>query len=261
MALRFAVGGLLPGGLVAWELGAHYRKATRAPAPAPKLAEGSTLWLLEREAQTLDLVFFRRRLGPFGPSAALGDAIAQRFAPDAPFDGVGVIVRERDGSARVLRAHSDGSVSLAPLAAALAETGDFAEVCVRPLAWPRADRDGVEGRARAYANGCALRFAAEAARPPWAALRDARAAPAALPRTAWPAPPPDALLVARLDGSVSPAAALAVDVLAACGVVAPQYRAAPCLPADLWAGDVVPLRRGARYPPEHRVDVKAPNAR
>lgn len=261
-ALRFAAAGLLPGSLLAWEMGAHAKKvsAARERPPVPKLAEGSTLWLIEREAQTLDLVLFRRRSLRFGPSAAVADYGAQAEDAAAPYDGVGVVVRDRDGGARVLRARVDGSVSSTPLALALTQTDDYAEVALTPLVWPRGDRDSIENRARSFANGATLRFASEGVRPPWAALRDARVAPLLSPRTAWPAPRAEAALAERLDGAVSPAATLVVELLCACDLVAPQFRGAPILPADLLDGGRPPLRKGARYGRE-RLDVKAPNAR
>lgn len=108
-ARRFVAAGLVPGGLLGWELYSYAsRKAAGAPTKSAPLVEGSTAWLIEREARTLDLVYTRRKLGPHGPSAALADWCAQRADPDRPYDGVGVVVVERDGAARVLRATVDG---------------------------------------------------------------------------------------------------------------------------------------------------------
>ena len=133
-ARAFAAAGLLPTSLLGWELYAYVDKVQRARTKkqTPKLVEGSTLWLAEREAQTLDVVLFRRRLGAFGPSAALADFAHQRVDASAPYDGVGVVVDERDGVPRVLRAGMDGAVTCAPLAAVLKDTADYDEVLVKP---------------------------------------------------------------------------------------------------------------------------------
>jgi hypothetical protein len=59
---------------------------------------------------------------------------------------------------------------------------------------------------------------------------------------------------------VSPAATLALEALSACDVVRSDYvDGCASVPADLIAGRV-PLRRGARYAPERRVDVVVGNA-
>ena len=258
---RFAAAGLLPSSLLGWELYSYFDKvrASRSETRPEKLVEGSTLWLVEREAQTLDLVFFRRRLGAFGPSALLADYAAQSCGGgDAPYDGVGVIVVERDGSPRVLRAAMDGSVSSTPLWRVLRETEDYAEVLIKPLAWP--DRESATSDARKFAGGAVVRCGggSDGPRMPWDTLKDARLAPLLLPRASWPAPRAAAALRPRVDGAVSPSATLVLELLCSCNVVAPQYRDTAYVPADFAAG-TVPLRRGARYASDV-MTVKAPNA-
>ena len=259
-ARAFAAAGLLPTSLLGWELYAYVDKVqrSRTKKQTPKLVEGSTLWLAEREAQTLDVVLFRRRLGAFGPSAALADFAHQRVDASAPYDGVGVVVVERDGVPRVLRAGMDGAVTCAPLAAVLKDTADYDEVLVKPLAWP--DRGEAVADARKFAAGAVVRCGGGdgGARGPWDTLADARVAPLVLPREAWPRPPGGGgPLRARVDGAVSPGATLVLELLCACNVVAPQHRDAALVPAD-FANDAVPLRRGARYA-AHVLTVKAPN--
>ena len=256
MALRYAAGGLLPASLLAWEMYAYATKSTKPKSKPPKLTEGSTNWLIEREVQTLDLVVFRRRVGPFGPCAALADYSAQSVDERAPYDGAGVVIVERDGVARVLRAEIDGAVSITSLATVLQETEDFAEVAIKPLVWPREDRDAIEGAARSFAGAAVLRCS-EASRTPLDTLKDARVAPLVLPRSAWPKPRDKLPLRARLDESVSPAATLVLETLCHCNVVAPQFRDTATVPADFW-NNAVPLRRGARYSPD-RLDVKTAN--
>ena len=115
----------------------------------------------------------RRRLGAFGPSAALADFAHQRVDASAPYDGVGVVVVERDGVSRVLRADLDGTVTATPLASLLRDHAAFAEVALVPLVWNDDDREAVATPARRFfaeavlrcGSGGAPRFA------PWAALR------------------------------------------------------------------------------------------
>jgi hypothetical protein len=262
---RFAVAGLVPGGLVGWELFAYGRQrqkydAARKARPKP-LVEGSTAWLIERDAQTLDLVCVRHKALDRGPAAALADAAA-RIDPTYPYDAVGVVVVERDGVSRVLRADLDGTVTAMPLARLLREHGDFAEVALVPLLWNDDDREVIAAPARRFFAEALLRCGGTGAPrfAPWAALRDARVAPLLLPRASWPRASASRALDARLRDAVSPAAALALQALAACDVVAPQYvDGCASVPADLLAGRV-PLRRGARYAPERRVDVVVGNA-
>ena len=111
---RFATAGLVPGSLVGWELfayGKQRQKFDDAKKVRPKpLVEGSTAWLIERDARTLDLVCVRHRALDRGPAAALADAAA-RVDEAYPYDGVGVVVVERDGVSRVLRADLTGTVT------------------------------------------------------------------------------------------------------------------------------------------------------
>ena len=62
---RFAAAGLVPGSLVGWELfayGKQRQKFDDAKKTRPKpLVEGSTAWLIERDARTLDLVCVRHK--------------------------------------------------------------------------------------------------------------------------------------------------------------------------------------------------------
>mmetsp|Transcript_1764 Transcript_1764/g.5301 ORF Transcript_1764/g.5301 Transcript_1764/m.5301 type:complete len:271 (+) Transcript_1764:296-1108(+) len=263
---RFAAAGLVPSSLIGWELYAYGRKKQEAQEArggqqrgAP-LVEGSTAWLIETQAKTLDLVCFRRKLGPAGPSAALADYASQAADARYPYDGLGVVFVERDGVTRVLQGHMDGSVTTKPLAAVLRGSSAFAEVALVPLAWPPEDRESVEAEARKFAAGAVLRCGGPAGpRPPWDTLRDARLAPLLTPRSAWPAPKASATLKDRVEGAVSPAAALVLEMLCHTGVVAAQYRDRPLVPADI-LDEGLPLRRGARYSPRDRIDVKAENS-
>ena len=92
---RFAAAGLVPGSLVGWELfayGKQRQKFDDAKKVRPKpLVEGSTAWLIERDARTLDLVCVRHKALDRGPAAALADAAA-RVDEAYPYDGVGVVV-------------------------------------------------------------------------------------------------------------------------------------------------------------------------
>ena len=71
---RFAAAGLVPGSLVGWELfayGKQRQKFDDAKKVRPKpLVEGSTAWLIERDARTLDLVCVRHKALDRGPAAA-----------------------------------------------------------------------------------------------------------------------------------------------------------------------------------------------
>ena len=163
---------------------------------------------------------------------------------------------------RVLRADLNGTVTATPLASLLRDHAAFAEVALVPLVWNDDDREAIATPARRFfaeallrcGSGGAPRFA------PWAALRDARVSPLLLPRASWPRLPRTAPLDARLRDAVSPAATLALEVLAAVDVVRPDYvDGCASVPADLLTGRV-PLRRGARYAPERRVDVVVGNA-
>ena len=79
-------------------------------------------------------------------------------------------------------------------------------------------------------------------------------------RASWPRLPRAAPLDARLRDAVSPAATLVLETLAAVDVVRTDYvDGCASVPADLLTGRV-PLRRGARYAPERRVDVVVGNA-
>ena len=179
---RFAAAGLVPGSLVGWELfayGKQRQKFDDAKKTRPKpLVEGSTAWLIERDARTLDLVCVRHKALDRGPAAALADAAA-RVDEAYPYDGVGVVVVERDGVSRVLRADLNGTVTATPLASLLRDHAAFAEVALVPLVWNDDDREAIATPARRFfaeallrcGSGGAPRFA------PWAALRDARVAP------------------------------------------------------------------------------------
>ena len=262
---RFAAAGLVPGSLVGWELfayGKQRQKFDDAKKVRPKpLVEGSTAWLIERDARTLDLVCVRHKALDRGPAAALADAAA-RVDEAYPYDGVGVVVVERDGVSRVLRADLNGTVTATPLASLLRDHAAFAEVALVPLVWNDDDREAIATPARRFfaeallrcGSGGAPRFA------PWAALRDARVAPLLLPRASWPRLPRAAPLDARLRDAVSPGATLVLETLGACDVVRTDYvDGCASVPADLLTGRV-PLRRGARYAPERRVDVVVGNA-
>ena len=176
---RFAAAGLVPGSLVGWELfayGKQRQKFDDAKKTRPKpLVEGSTAWLIERDARTLDLVCVRHKALDRGPAAALADAAA-RVDEAYPYDGVGVVIVERDGVSRVLRADLNGTVTATPLASLLRDHAAFAEVALVPLVWNDDDREAIATPARRFfaeallrcGSGGAPRFA------PWAALRDAR---------------------------------------------------------------------------------------
>ena len=143
---RFAAAGLVPGSLVGWELfayGKQRQKFDDAKKVRPKpLVEGSTAWLIERDARTLDLVCVRHKALGRGPAAALADAAA-RVDEAYPYDGVGVVVVERDGVSRVLRADLDGTVTATPLASLLRDHAAFAEVALVPLVWNDDDREAI----------------------------------------------------------------------------------------------------------------------
>ena len=115
---RFAAAGLVPGSLVGWELfayGKQRQKFDDAKKTRPKpLVEGSTAWLIERDARTLDLVCVRHKALDRGPAAALADAAA-RVDEAYPYDAVAL----DDDVSRVLRADLNGTVTATPLASLL----------------------------------------------------------------------------------------------------------------------------------------------
>ena len=90
---RFAAAGLVPGSLVGWELfayGKQRQKFDDAKKTRPKpLVEGSTAWLIQRDARTLDLVCVRHKALDRGPAAALADAARPKVAlPPRATDGL-----------------------------------------------------------------------------------------------------------------------------------------------------------------------------
>ena len=162
-----------------------------------------------------------------------------------PYDGVGVVVVERDGVSRVLRADLNGTVTATPPRASCATHAAFAEVALVPLVWNDDDREAIATPAR--------RFFAEAAK-----VRERRrAAVRALGRCATRAwlpvaarascPAPRAApLDARLRDAVVAAALVAGGAGLRCGRTTTST--ARVVPADLLAGRVRAAARRAVPP-------------
>jgi len=253
-ALRLGAG-VLPASLVAWELGASYRRRKKAQdevAGAVKFPEGSLEWTIENEVNTLDLVLTRRSPWKLGPLRGLASAVAP-----GQFDSVGVVVKDDTGYARVLEADLDGSASATPLSSKMRDA-DAVEMVIRPLAWPRDERDRVEAKANLFAAKAMLTCAADrnALSVPFAAAADERFAPAWRPRGAWPGVQAAEPLEVKLQRAVSPAAGLVLELYVELGLVPPQHRGQPML-ADDWDHEP-PLRKGARFGPP--VPIKVANA-
>lgn len=236
----------IPVSLVAWELGSVALRNDKRPPK--KFPEGSLEWTIERDVSTLDLVLTRRQAWRLGPARGLAS-----LAAPGHFDSVGVIIVDKTGEARVLEADVDGSVFSTSLVKKMQDPCQ--EMLIRPLAWPRPERDKIENGANLFAMSAMMRCGAKFWPNPIAALSDERFAPLWQPRQAWPRVHSDALLDAKLRHAVSPAASLVLELYADLGLIPPQHKGQPFTVNDF--AHHVPLRKGATFGPS--VPIKVSN--
>mmetsp|Transcript_10410 Transcript_10410/g.42100 ORF Transcript_10410/g.42100 Transcript_10410/m.42100 type:complete len:280 (+) Transcript_10410:25-864(+) len=263
-AATLVVGGLPPCAVVAWEAVAYYEKTKRALSTPHRVTfpEGSQEWTIERDASTCDLLLTKRSPWPSrrqGPLAAL--AAWASSGGRAPPESVGAIVVDPGGAPAVLEADVDGSVSLRPLAERMTDP-DAVELTIRPLAWPRAERDRIEKPANLFATAAKLQCGghggALGVRAPWRSARDERFAPVFYrgQRPSWPTVAADAALPEKLDRAVSPSAALVLELYATVGLIPRQHKGRAMLASDFAPGSDPPLRKGARFGPPIAVRVE-----